>query len=99
MLAKDEHKVLFFLPYTQPLSNVKLRGGEGNVSIQTLRDQIHALLSWERYAYELPPQIPQRIGVERNPAYMPVLVNRPSLAVDELIVTHTVMLSGFYTPM
>ena len=49
-------------------------------------------------AYELPPQLPQRISVERNPAYASVS-GQASLAVDELIVTHTVMLSDFYTPM
>ena len=37
-------------------------------------------------------------SVLREILHMPVLVDRPSLAVDEFIVTHTVMLSDFYTP-
>ena len=80
------------------VQHVKLHGGEGNVSIQTSKDQMHLLLSWERIMLMNYHHSYHKESMLRETLHMPVLVDRPSLAVDELIVTHTVMLSEFYTP-
>ena len=102
MLAKHKHKVLFSPIHsaTYDVQHVKLHGGEGNVSIQTSRDQMHALLSWERIMHMNYHYSYHKGSVLRETLHMTVLVDRPSLAVDELllIVTYTIMLSDFYTP-
>ena len=69
---------------TYDVQHVKLHGGEGNASIQTLRDQMHALLSWERIMLMNYHHSYHKGSVLRGILHMPVLVVRPSLAVDEL---------------
>ena len=105
MLAKHKHKVLFSPIHsaTYDVQHVKLHAWWGRECLHPdiKRPDACTIELGKNNAYELytTATIYHKESVLREILHMPVLVDRPSLAVDELIVTHTVMLSDFYTPM